>query len=119
MTAVSEESMPPLNPSSTLLEAALADVVAGAQHQRFIDRFALVGEVLPDIPGAGLGVHHTRSSRKEAPEAITLPSGVHGEAAAVKNELVVPADLVDVHHGSRCRRAVAAKISRRRARLPM
>ena len=37
--------MPPLRPISTRAKSALADVVARAEHQRLVDRLALVGEM--------------------------------------------------------------------------
>ena len=45
MAATSAESMPPLRPTSTLRESALAHVVARAQHQRLIGSFGVVVRV--------------------------------------------------------------------------
>ena len=44
IAAVSDESMPPLSPISAC-GSRIADIIARAEDQRFIDGFAFVGQV--------------------------------------------------------------------------
>ena len=82
-------------------EAALANVVARAQFQSLVDRVALVGEVLAHIAGAGLGVHQDQVFAERGAAGDHPSIRANRETASVKNELVVPAHLVDVDHGRR------------------
>ena len=81
----------------TLLEAALADVVAQARRQR-LGRAAppRAGRDGPPGPDAGLGRSTIkRSSAKAAARATTRPAGdPRRRLAAVEDQLVVAADLV-------------------------
>ena len=79
------------------LEAALVNVIARAEDERFVNRFALIGKIRVQVAGAGCRVSAmTRSSRKEARGGDGSAFGVHGEAGAVEDELIVAADLIDV-----------------------
>ena len=106
--------MPPLRPISTLRKPHLSDVVPRAEHQRFIDGFALVGQILVLIAGARIDVNQNQILFERCAPKRSPSRCVHGEAAAVENQLVVAADLIhvddrDLDSGARERRTFPAE----------
>ncbi len=106
--AVRAESIPPRQAEHDALEPALADIIAQAQHQRLVDRFdRRRGRRSQPIacrrsrrrgPACTLPRSTTsRSSSKSFACAITFPSASKHHAVAVEDQLIIPADLVDIH----------------------
>ena len=82
-------------PDEHAREAALADVVARAEDQGFVDGFAFVGEVGVEVALAGDGVDEDQVFGERRGGGDDFAVGIHGEAAAVEDQRVVAADLVD------------------------
>ncbi len=83
-------------PQQHALEAALPQIVAGAQHQRLVDRLVHVGERFPNLSGARLRVRHHQGFLKGGSTGDDAAVGAHDKTAAVEYKLVIAADHVHV-----------------------
>ena len=105
-------------------EAALAHVVAQAEHERAVRRLLVgpaTGRRTGAAPDAGrrAGPRARRSTSDVllelgAAQRSSSPSGVDANRVAVEDQLVVAADLVDVEEIAAVLDALPASISRRR-----
>ena len=85
-------------------EAVLVDVVAHAQRERAIDAF-LIAELRRDVAGdrngdaAGVAIEFNQErALLEGRRALhDIGGGIHHEGVAVEDQLVLPADHVQVH----------------------
>ena len=105
-------------PDQRFAESALAHIIARAQHQGVIGRRGIVLFAASGITGALNGSTETRSSSKEAAWAISSPRASRASEEPSKIRLSLPPTWLHSSTGMPSRRAMAASISRRMARLP-
>ena len=88
--------------------------------QRLIGRLAFVGIIFVAIASERCGVEQDQVFFERRRGSDHFASGVHGEAAAIENQLVVAADLVDVDDGDvEAARGGGEDFAAQCARLPM
>ena len=87
--------MPPLRPTSTLLEAALAHVVARAEHQCCVGTgFVAVRSESCMSPVSVCGIEKNQVFRERLCLRDDFAVGIEHDAGAVEYEAVVAAHLV-------------------------